>query len=426
MKEDFLYFLWQFQYFHKHDLYTDEGEPLQVLYQGYQNEHSGPDFSEVRINIAGIEWAGNVEIHVKSSDWYMHGHQNNRAYDNTVLHVVWHNDKAVSRTDGTLIPTLSLQNLVDQQLLEKYKVLKQSLSGVACKEHFLSVNRLTKLAMLDRVMMERLERKAEEVLGIWQGTGGDWEETAYRLLSRSLGGSANKEAFLRLAGAVPFKRILQHVDQPAQVEAMLFGQSGLLPEVSDENYPTFLKKEYSFLSHKYAFGTGQMKAEEWKFARLRPAGFPTMRIAQLSAILTKNHRFFSKLILLEEQDALMDLLEADVSEYWQEHYFFGKKGKGTRLGKQMISGMIINTVVPLLVAFSRVKGVDRYQNKAIQLLERLPSEQNKIIRDWKALGLHCGSAFDTQACIELYNNYCKSKRCLSCCIGVNLLKRQKA
>lgn len=423
MKEDFLYFLWKFQYFYKNKvLQTCEETPIQVIHQGFQNHNAGADFSDAKIMIGNLEWFGNVEIHILSSDWYAHKHHKNKAYDSVILHVVWEKDKDVYRTDGTQIPTLSLKDKVPPSLLEKYKKLVDSPTTIPCSANFENISRIKKLSVIDRVLIERLQRKADEIISLWKATGKDWEEVTYCLLAKSMGGSVNQDAFLRLASTLPFKRILQHSSQLFQVEAMLFGQSGLLKQDSSNKYVQSLLKEYHFLSKKYSLDN--MFVEEWKFARLRPPSFPTLRIAQLAALLVKNQRIFSKFILLKRLDAIFDLFDIEVSDYWQKHYAFDKESKSPtpRLGKAMMENIMINTIAPLLVAYGQTKGTDSYLRQAVELLDKLPAETNKITKLWKETGLTVKSSFDSQASIELYKNYCTQKKCLNCAIGVDILK----
>jgi hypothetical protein len=423
MSEDFLYFLWQFQYFNKDDLRTTSNESLQILSVGVRNTNSGPDFHHARVLIEGIEWAGNVEIHVKSSDWHLHTHTHDRAYDSVILHIVWENDGLINRPDGSTLPTLELKTRTAPPLFRNYKALLDSNEVIPCANQFGDVPDLQKHSMLDRAMMQRLERKAEFVHELLKQNQHDWEETAYQLLAHNFGFKINSEASLRLAQGVPLKVLQKHRDNLSQIEALLMGQSGLAAENTDD-YTQNLLKEYAFLAGKYDLLPHQLRPREWKYLRLRPANFPTVRLAQLAALIQQQPSLFSLFVYAENFESLRLALRVKQSEYWQKHYLFGKEAsqKVAGLGQSSVENIVINTVVPLLVAYSQAKDNRDFLDKAIVLLEQLPAEKNHLTDHWEKLGLKTKTSFDSQAVIELYNHFCKSKKCLSCTIGTALLK----
>ena len=423
MNEAFLHYLWQFQQFYKSNLHTIAGEKIVVLKTGILNTDSGPDFSHARLQINDIEWAGNVEIHINSSDWKIHKHQNDEAYNNVILHVVWENDQAITRQDGSVIPTLELKPIADINLLNKYQHLIDNQSLIPCKEHFSQVSSLSKIGILDKVLAKRLQQKAQIVEQIHEQNKGDWEETAYQLLARNFGFKLNSETFLRLAQNLPLKVLQKHRNNLTQIEAMLFGQAGLIENVDE--YSEKLTQEYGFFAAKFSLKPNQLGSHEWKFLRTRPANFPTIRIAQLAKLITQQQSFFSLFTQTSSIEDLRNALKIEQSIYWQEHYNFGKiaNKKLVGLGKDSINNILINTVIPLLACYSEKTDNQELMNRCVSFLENLPAEKNHITEMWEGLGLEIKTAFDSQASIELYNNFCTQKRCLQCNVGIEILRK---
>jgi len=327
MNESFLHYLWQFQYFDKNDLLSSDGEPISILKVGFLNSNSGPDFSDAKIKINGIEWAGTVEIHIKSSDWQVHHHETDAAYDNVVLHVVWENDQQIFRVDKTLIPTLELKDRVDASLLKEYRKLINNPSAIACEKSFTGVDDLVKLSMLDKALMQRLENKASQVNEILKLNQGDWEETCYQLLAKNFGFKVNADPFYQLAKSLPYK-IIQKQNGLLQVEALLFGQAGMLETKTKDEYITSIFQEYKLLAQKYSLHESRLNPSQWKFLRLRPANFPTVRIAQFASLLYSSKNIFSQFVSANSFSSIQKLLAVDQSAYWSTHYRFGKKAKG--------------------------------------------------------------------------------------------------
>jgi hypothetical protein len=426
MTEDFLHFIWQFQYFDKHNLQTTDGKPLEILSPGRLNTHAGPDFSAARLQSEALTWAGNVEIHLCSSDWERHQHRQNAAYESVILHVVWKHDKAIFRKDGTLLPVLELEGRTNVKLLDQYKTLTGSRLEIPCQAQFPSVKLLYKIQAFDRALLQRLETKAGLVSELLAANGQDWEETAFQVLCRNFGFKVNSEPFLKLAQRLPLKILQKHADNRPQTEALLFGQAGLLNEDSQDEYGQLLQREYSFLSQKYTLADKQLDAVEWKFHRLRPANFPSLRLAQLAGFLHKNPHIFSTLSDWETPKDLFAKFEIETSDYWKRHYILGKKTiKSTPgFGKSSMENVVINTVAPLLVAWSQQKGKPDWVEKAVNLLESLPAEDNHITRLWESLGQPVKTASDTQAVTEQYNHFCQPRRCLSCRVGIAILQNE--
>jgi len=424
MKEDFLHFLWQFQLFNKQLSTTTSGKSFSVLKTGTKNKNAGPDFSSASIELENITWAGNIEIHLKSSDWNVHYHQNNAAYENVILHVVWRHDKEIYLNDGTPIPTFELEGKTDLNLLKTYKELINNNSNIPCSPYFKDVSRIIKLQALDVALMQRLEQKSEFILEILERKLNNWEETAYQVLAKNFGFKINSDSFLRLSEVLPLKILQKHSDNLQQIESLLFGQAGLLSYNEDE-YTLSLKKEFNYLSHKYDLEKKQMNAIEWKMLRLRPANFPTFRLAQYASFIYSNPNIFSALLDWENYSDLKSKFKIKISNYWRNHYSFNSTSTEPtpQFGKSSFENIVINTIVPLLVAYSKVKDSDFYIAKAVTLLENISAEKNNIISIWEELGLPIKTAFDSQASIELFNNFCQLKKCLSCKIGVSIVSK---
>ncbi len=424
MNESFLHYLWQFQYFEKKELFTSEAEPLTILKTGTLNSNAGPDFFNAKVKIGELEWVGNVEIHIKSSDWFAHHHEKNSAYHNVILHVVWDNDKPVLR-NGITIPTLELKDRVDISLLHEYKKLISSPTSIACQKSFPQVDDLVKFSMLDKALMQRLETKASQAVELLKLNNNDWEETSYQLLARNFGFKVNADPFFQLSKSLPYK-IIQKQNSLLQVEALLFGQAGMLETKTKDEYISLLFREYHLLEQKYSLSSFKLSPGQWRFLRLRPANFPTIRLAQFAALLFASKNIFSQLISIESYASIQKIFLQQQSDYWRTHYRFGKKAKGDvpELGEASIQNIVINTVAPLLVAYGKHKDEQTYIDRAVDLLQQLPAEQNKIMREWNALGLKVKNAFDSQALIELHNNFCQKRQCLNCTIGISILKPQ--
>ena len=423
MTESFLHYVWQFQYFDRHSLSTTSGEPISVFNPGQRNPHAGPDFFNARIKIDDMEWIGSVEIHIYASGWIEHKHNTDAAYDNVVLHVVWSDDKPVSRSDGTMLPTLELKNRVNEYLLLHYRRLVYSPEAIPCSSKLFEVKPITVSSMLDKVLVDRLEIKANSVLRMLERNGNDWEETCYQMLTKNFGFKVNNDPFHQLSLALPYKILLKHADKLSQVEALLFGQAGFLEEENEDEYFSLLKREYKFLSQKYLLAEKRLNKIQWRFLRMRPANFPTIRIAQLAWLIHKGQKFFSTIIGIQNERELAEFFTVGQSEYWLHHYHFFKQFKKEidTLGDESINSLIINTVAPILVAYGKAKDDQLYIDRAVSILQHIPAETNRVTRRWKELGLNVKTSFDSQAVVELYNNFCLKRRCLDCKIGASLV-----
>ncbi|AWW00573.1 DUF2851 family protein [Arcticibacterium luteifluviistationis] len=422
MKEDFLHYIWQYQKFNKAFLKTTFGEEITVLKIGFHNTDSGPDFKEARIKIGDVEWAGSVEIHLKASDWNLHKHDTDLAYENVVLHVVWENDKEILNKDGKPIPTLTLKALTDISLLDKYEALMQSQNEIPCQNQFSEIASIKKFSMLEKALLQRMQRKGAEVSERFEKLGNDWEEVTYQILLRNFGFKLNNEVFLCLAENLPYKILRKYSSSCFQVEALLFGMAGFLEGDLDE-YGFKLKVEFDFLAAKHNLKDKVLNSSQWKFMRTRPANFPTVRLSQLAALMSQSKGLFATMTSASDYKMLVSFFEAKPSIYWQKHYHFNKESaqdfKG--IGKSSIHNLVINTVVPVLVAYAEQIDNQLFIENAMALLEKIPAEKNKITKFWNSLDLETKTMFDSQGSIELYNEFCMKKKCLSCGVGIGIL-----
>lgn len=423
MSEAFLHYLWQFQYFDKNELQTTSGDSIQVYNPGIRNSHAGPDFQNARIKIGGMEWIGSAEIHILASGWMDHKHDRDPAYDNVILHIVWSNDMAIRRSDGSLLPTVVLANRVDQKFFLDYQRLVNSPEEIPCAQFMPQVNDIVKLSMLDRVVIERLESKSIRILDMLDKTRNDWEETCFQSLARSFGYKINADPFQQLARLLPYKVLRKHSDKLLHVEALLFGQAGFLEEDLEDDYYRLLKREYNLLRQKYSLSERRLNKVQWKFLRLRPANFPTIRLAEFAALVFSRPFLFSAIMEATTYRELESLFSVRQSEYWSKHYTFTATTREyvNGLGTSSIGTIIINAVAPLLVAYGKSKGEQRYIDRAVTILQQAPGEVNTIVSQWRNLGMKSKTAFDSQALIELQNSYCSKRRCLDCNIGTSLI-----
>ncbi|MBV6485508.1 MAG: hypothetical protein KFKLKKLM_02078 [Flavobacteriales bacterium] len=420
--EDFLHYIWTFKLFNTKDLNTVQNEPITILKSGQHNTDAGPDFFNAQIKIGETTWAGNVEIHINSSDWLKHQHQKDNAYNNVVLHVVYHYDVDIRNATGNHIPTIELKNLIDTKLISNYKQLIGSKNWIACSNQIKQVDQFVLQNWLERLIFERLERKSIEINQTLLLNKNDWEETFYQTLFKYFGLKVNSQPFLLLAKNTPLKIIDKHKNL-LSIEALLFGQAGFLNNDVDDEYYLKLKKEYQFLSAK--FNLKPLDASLWKFLRLRPANFPTLRISQLANLVAQEPRFFSKILEINSVQEFQKIFSVTVSSYWNSHYQFGNTQKINtikRTGKIMTDGLIVNVVVSILFVYASSIQNDELKNKAIRFLEQLNTEKNTIILNFEKLGVKSKNALQSQALIELKTNYCSHKKCLNCSIGNHLLK----
>lgn len=421
MKEDFLHYLWRMRLFEEKELHTAKGEKIEILHPGFLNTHAGPDFSNARIRINNTLWAGNVEMHLQASDWQKHGHSNDSAYDNVILHVVLENDQAVKNKFGDIIPCIEMNKRIPAGYLAKYQKLQHNEYWIPCQHHIHQINPFHVNIWLDRLLVERLEYRTKNMVIDLVRTKNNWEESFYRFLSRAFGFKVNSLAFETLARSLPLSVLLKHKNSLFQIESLLFGQAGLLDQAFEDDYPNKLKKEYGFLKKKY--GLHSIPTASWKFLRMRPANFPTIRIAQLATLIFQSSHLFSKILTAGNVEELENAFDVKLSNYWKNHYVFDKASvkKQKKLGKSAIHLLIINTIAPFIFLYGKEKAEQKYKDKALALLEALKPESNTIIKQWDKLGVKADSAYRSQALLQLKNEYCNRKRCLECSIGGKIL-----
>ncbi|PKP24340.1 MAG: DUF2851 domain-containing protein [Bacteroidetes bacterium HGW-Bacteroidetes-22] len=418
MREEFVYYLWQHRLLPQ-QLVTTQGEYIEVVHPGTRNIDSGPDYFNARLRIGDTLWAGNVEIHVKTSDWARHGHSGDKAYDNVILHVVIQDDASPEGAPGH---TLVIGNYVDHDLENKYEQLMASRGKVPCEPDTAQAGPLALEAMLSCTLVERLQSRYNEIERLLAETKLSWEEAFYLRMTRSYGLRVNADAMEMLARSLPLKILGRHRDSLVQLEALLFGQAGLLNQSFTETWPRQLQNEYSFLQKKYSLNP--LDSSIWKFARLRPPSFPTLRIAQFASLIHYSQGLFSRLTSIGTVGDAVALLMVPASDYWKNHYRFEliSPPHSSSPGNNSIWLILINTVVPFLFAWGRDRGDQNASDRAINLLSQVPAEENSQISFWKSLGIDVPSSFHSQALLELKKNYCDRRRCLECQIGHQLIR----
>jgi len=431
MKEDFLHYVWQHQYFDKADLRTADGEEIQVLRPGQRNADAGPDFLNARLRLGDVEWNGAVEIHLRASDWNRHQHQTDAKYDQVILHVVGSHDADVARTNGSLIPALALQARLAPELLARYTALVEAPAAapLPCAPLLGLVPEISKTMMTERALLERVERKAATIMELHQALGQDWEATAYHALMAAFGFQKNSEPLARLAKALPLAVLRRHRHDRRQLEALLFGQAGFLvenEETTDDEYIRDLRLEHEFLRHKYSLGAAALAVHEWNYLRLRPANFPPVRLGQLVGLLHVRPALFDALLTAQSVAALTDFFQAPAPEYWRTHFRPGRAGKVPSLGKTSIDLLITNVVVPLRVAYAQHVGKPAVVESSVALLNELPAEHNQFTDVYESLGFVHRTAADSQGLLALHKSYCMPRRCLHCTIGSRLVQYPRA
>ncbi len=418
VKEEFLHYLWKYRLFTS-PLKTTSGEEIVVLSPGIHNHNAGPDFSDARLRIDGNLWAGNVEIHINSSDWLKHGHHQDPVYDSVILHVVLNNDL---KDTGSNMPVTEIRDCIDYHVYDTYSSFMASRNWVPCVNQIGSVDKDEIGLWLERMLIERLERKSEYIQGFLEITENDWEGVFYMMLARSFGFNLNSLPFEMLARSLPYKVLSKHRDNPMQIEALIFGQAGLLDQQLSEPWPLQLFAEYCFLRKKY--GLVPISPNLWRFMRLRPDNFPTIRLAQFASLICSQENILSKVLECPDVTKLTGLFEASASEFWDSHYHFNKQSTTGRkkLGFTSAELLVINAVLPFMFVYGRAIADDNLCNRALGFYLQVPGESNNIIRKWKTAGMPTTSAFNTQALMGLKSDYCDKFRCLDCRIGNLLLK----
>ncbi len=423
MQEDFLHYIWKHKKFNQTDLNTSDNESVVVISNGEHNLNAGPDFFNARLRIGEQLWAGNVEIHIKSSDWFLHNHEIDKAYDNVILHVVWEHDAEVFRKDNSVIPTLELKDYILPLALTNYNTLFNSNTNwINCEKDFSEVDDFTISNWLERLYFERLERKSEDVLQLLKQSKNNWEAVLFKMLAKSFGLKVNGEAFLSLANSFDFSILRKSQSKQETLEALLFGQSGLLEVSIEDPYHKSLQNDYQFLKQKFKLDNTLVVAPS--FFRLRPNNFPTIRLSQLANVYHTHQNLFSKVIEAESIEDIYNIFSVTTSEFWKTHYTFLKASKSSKkaISKAFIDLLIINTLIPVKFSYAKFKG--QFVEEAIlELIMQLPSEKNSVVDKFNSLKNVSKSAMQSQALIQLKNEYCDKNKCLQCAIGSKLLNR---
>lgn len=422
--EDFLQYLWKFRLFERRALQTTNGDEIEIFSAGLHNTHAGADFQNARIRIGDTTWAGNAEIHINASDWNKHNHTTDGAYNNVILHVVYNNDAEITLPDGRILPTFELKDRIPDDLYGRYhQLIYGEKTIIRCEANIGKVEEFTLRTWLTRVLIERLEKKSAAVIQALEVNNGDWEETFYQFLAANFGFKINALPFELMARSLPQRILAKHKNNPQRIEALIFGQAGMLEEKFEDEYPRQLQQEYVFLRKKY--NLAPVEKHLWKFMRLRPQNFPTIRLAQFAALIVNSNHLFSKVLDIKNVSMLRELFTGiNVNPYWDDHYRFDSPSivVPKNMGEASINILLLNTFALFLFSYGKYNQQQHYIDRSLKLLEELPSEQNNIISDFNALGLKANTAFESQALLELRNNYCNFKQCLQCSIGNKILK----
>jgi hypothetical protein len=420
MTEKLLQYIWQFQHFNSRQLQTAAGEHISIIQRGTFNYNQGPDFINARIKVADTVWAGNIELHVKASDWDLHSHSSDPNYKNIILHVVWKNDRSIHET----FPVLELEPYVSNILLDNYEQLMQSAHFIACGDRVAGLPYLHFAAWKERLLVERLQQRSKYVEALLNQTQQHWEEVFWWMLAKNFGIRINADSFERIAKTIPITILGKHKNQLHQIEAILLGQAAILDKKFEEDYPNMLRREYEFLKKKY--GLEKAHAPLY-YLRMRPANFPSIRLAQLAMLIHQSHHLFSTIRETTDINAVKKLLAVTANDYWHYHYVLDEPTAFSKktLGAQMIQNILINTVVPMLYAYGYLNSQEHIKQKALQWLEQIAAENNSITKGYLQLGVTNKNAFDSQALLQLKNEYCNHKRCLQCAVGNWILKEKE-
>lgn len=421
--EKLMQYVWKHRLWRSEDMVTNTGKKVRVVDPGLLNTDAGPDFFNAKIEIDGHMWVGNVEMHYRATDWKRHHHDSDKAYDSVILHVVAKDDASVRRTNGELIPQLVLE--VSPQFNADYASLVGATIEVPCATKIKQVPHLTIVEWVEGLAFERLHGKVERIHQLLDSFNGSWEDVCYVTLARNFGFGINNDAFERLARRTPLRLLGKHSDSVLQIEALLFGQAGMLDAQKPgmDSYYNQLCTEYAFLSNK--FQLTPMEKESWKLFRIRPQNFPYRRIAMLAKFIEGGFRMMNRILEAEGEKEMRALFEVELSGYWTKHYTFGKPNERATatLSRSSIDIILINTVAPLLYAYGELMGNYEMTDKAIKLLEDLRAESNSIVSHFVAYGIDCPDALTSQALVQLKREYCDARKCIYCKIGHHLLSK---
>jgi len=416
-----LQYVWKNQWFAKEKLTTVHKQPLSILNQGFLHQDAGPDFKQAIIKIDGVTWAGNVEVHIRSSDWYKHQHQNDAKYQSVILHVVYEHDQEVFIEPNVPLPTLELQSLLSSQLLLRYSQLLNSSVSLPCEAYIKKITPLTLHSFLTRLSFDRLTRKQTQIFEILHSFSENWEQVLFYVLCQSFGFKTNAPAFEMLGKTLPFKILKKHTGSHLQISALIFGQAGMLDEELDDLYYQSLQNEYWYLRAKYKLVPIDTKC--WNLLRLRPHNFPCIRLAQLAEMIYKHPQLFEKIVTQNLLENFHNLFINKPHEYWNTHYHFGKTSRESEkiIGESSFHLLLINALIPFLYSYNTFIGNEKQQEYSMRLLELLPFEENHITKKYQDKGFCATQASHSQALLELHHEYCEKKRCIDCVIGQKIV-----
>ena len=421
MKEDFLHYVWNYKKFDFSHLKTTQNENLTIINSGFYSQLAGPDFFNGQIIIENQKWAGNIEIHIKSSDWYLHNHEKDENYDSVILHVVWEHDTPIFRKDNTEIPVLEIKNYVSKKELHNYQSLIAPKSWIFCEKQLHQVDSFVIKNWQERLFFERLERKSKPIEILLKETENDWEAVLFSMLAKNFGLNTNGDSFFKVAKSITFSLIRKEALEVLYLEALFFGQANMIPINAEDSYVKELKSWYDYISLKYKISKPSINSVQ--FFKHRPDNFPTIRLAQLAMLYHLQRNLFSKIIEAKTVQELYIIFNLSVSDYWKTHYNFDKESpkKKKSLTNSFIDLLIINTIVPIQFAYLKSIGKENPE-QIINFLVTIPAEKNSILDKFSSFGLKAKNAFDAQSLLQLKNEYCNNKKCLKCAIGLNLLK----
>lgn len=421
MKEDFLHYIWLYKKLDITNLYTSQKEKIEILNFGQYLQTAGPDFFNAQLIIGTQKWAGNIEIHLKSSDWYLHHHESDSNYDNVILHVVWEHDVEIYRKDNSEIPVLELKSCVALNEVNKYTNLMHSKSWINCENQISTLDEFIIVNWKERLFFERLERKSLFINELLRESNNNWDAVLFYLLAKNFGLNTNGEAFLKMAKATPFSIIRKESQNIENMEALFFGMSNLLEETHQDVYFKELQTNWNYLKQKYKFE--KVTYEPLQFFKLRPDNFPTIRLSQLASLYVNVQHIFEQAVQTKDINELYKLLSVKTTNYWETHYTFDKvsKLKKKQISKSFIDLVIINTIIPLQFAHSLYLGKDNSE-AIIQLIKQVRPEKNTIIEKFKHFKVHVNDAYDSQSLLQLKNEFCNKNKCLQCHIGIHLIK----
>ena len=431
--EDLVRYVWKHRLFPLTPLLTTDGQEVEVIHPGMENRSDGPDFFNAKVKIAGTLWVGNVEIHGKASDWLLHGHDTNKRYDSVVLHVAGMVDREIVRTDGTPIPQLELK--VPEHIINNYAELRKTDHYPPCYRVIPELGNIVIHSFLSSLLYERLDMRSTQIAQRYEAHDKNWDDALFSTIARNFGFGTNGDAFDEWARRMPFRAVDKHADNLQQIEALFFGQAGLLEEdsvptyykeaLASDGYFQTLRREYAFLAHK--FDLRPMDYTTWRLLGMRPANFPHVRLAQLAMLYHERRISVSKLLAATDKSSLTELLRVGTSPYWDTHYTFASTPSAPtkkRVTDNAVTLLLINSVAPFYYSYGRRKDSEQHCEQAVALLEQLKAENNYIIRGWIDCGLIVKHAADSQALIQLKKQYCDRRDCLRCRIGYEYLKKE--